>query len=98
MAELPQARRMRRFRDSDGTEYDELLDGTLRRRLKAGDKSPIPSPQTLKSIEAKRGLLKEIDPAALARARGTQRRRRCTRCSNSNCDGCSGGRRKGKRR
>lgn len=94
---MAEVRRMRRFRDSNGIEYDEVLDGKLRRRLKTGDKSPIPRPQTRKAIEAKKGPLKEIDPEALAKA-PTAWRRRCTRCGVDSCGGCSGVRQKGQRK
>jgi hypothetical protein len=57
---------MRRFRDSDGVEYDEIPDGNLRRRLKADDPSPIPEPQTRKAIERRMGPLREVDAAVLA--------------------------------
>jgi hypothetical protein len=67
MADLPVARRMRRFRDKDGVEYDELPDGLLRRRLKADDPSPIPRPMSRSAIEYKAGALQEIDPATLAK-------------------------------
>lgn len=66
MVDMPRARRMRRFRDSDGVEYDELPDGLLRRRLKADDPSPIPMPMSRSAIEYTAGELKEIDPAVLA--------------------------------
>ena len=86
MAEI---RRMRRFHDNKGNEYDELPCGKLRRRLKNGDTSPLPAPQTRKAIEAKKGALTEIDPVVLAKS-GSAWRRRCTRCSNSNFHGCTG--------
>ena len=84
---------MRRFRDSDGVEYDEIPDGRLRRRLKADDPSPIPVPQCRREIEDKVGLLVEIDSVALARR--SERRRRCAWCSKDYCGGCPERRRAG---
>ena len=79
MADLPTARRMRRFRDPDGREYDEIPDGRLRRRLQADDPSPLPAPQYRSEIEHKAGPLEEIKPAALAKP-ARDRRRRCSQC------------------
>lgn len=66
MSEVGQVRRMRRFRDSDGVEYDEIPDGHLRRRLKASDPPPYPQPETQEAIERRVGPLREIDAAVLA--------------------------------
>lgn len=63
---MPDPRRMRRFRDSEGVEYDEIPNGSLRRRLKRGDPSRIPPPQSREAIEREAGRLVEIDPQVLA--------------------------------
>lgn len=97
---------MRRFQDKDGVEYDEIPGSDdsytkLRRRLKAGDKSPIPKPQYRREIEDEVGTLVEIDPAALQRraTKGERWRRGCKECGKTSCWGeCTPGRKKGQRR
>ena len=70
MADMPVARRMRRFRGNSGTQYDELPDGQLRRRLKSDDPAPIPMPQGRDQIEQEDGPLVEMSPALLATPTG----------------------------
>ena len=74
MADLPVVRRMRRFRDPEGVEYDEIPDGRLRRRLAAEDPSPLPALQWRSEIEAKAGLLTEVPASVMAAKRGWARR------------------------
>lgn len=54
-------RRMRRFRDGQGREYDELPNGQLRRRLAPRDPSPHPAPEQIDVIKARVGRLTEVD-------------------------------------
>jgi hypothetical protein len=54
-------RRMRRFRDGQGREYDELPNGLLRRRLAPRDPSPHPASELTSVIEARVGRLTEVD-------------------------------------
>lgn len=51
---------MRRMRADCGTQFDELPSGLWRRRLVAGDKSPIPHGQPWYEIEAEYGVLIDV--------------------------------------
>lgn len=70
---MPEVRRMRRFRDGAGVEYDEIPDGRLRRRLAPEDPSRIPPPQWRSEIEHQVGALVEMPPALLAEKKGRAR-------------------------
>jgi hypothetical protein len=65
---------MRRFAAADGTQFDELPCGHLRRRLRRGDPRPIPTPQTLAEIKAVFGELREMTQNELTIERGFARR------------------------
>jgi hypothetical protein len=53
-------RRMRRFADRQGNQYDELPNGLLRRRLRRGERHRgYPAPKTRPEIEAAVGSLEE---------------------------------------
>src|SRR5438105_627425 len=71
-------RRMRRFRDMAGNEYDELPGGLLRRRLESGEQwwppsgepwHPYPTPQSWCDLVAEVGHLSEVDTRDQPRGR-----------------------------
>jgi hypothetical protein len=64
---------MRRFVADCGTEFDETIDGQLRRRLRRSDKSPIPAPQTRAAVVAAYGELREMSTVELTTKRGWAR-------------------------
>jgi hypothetical protein len=65
---------MRRFVADCGTEFDETIDGQLRRRLRRRDKSPIPAPQTREAVVAAYGELREMSTVELTIEKGWARR------------------------
>jgi hypothetical protein len=65
---------MRRFVAGCGTQFDETIDGHLRRRLARSDKSPIPSPQTREAVVAAYGELREMSTVELTIKKGWARR------------------------
>lgn len=66
-------RRMRRFADQAGREYDELPNGQLRRRLARHDPGPHPMPEPVAVIERRVGRLAELNTT---RPDTTSKRRR----------------------
>jgi hypothetical protein len=67
-------RRLRRYIADDGTEFDETIDGLLRRRLLRSDKSRIPTPQRQADVEAAYGELREMTGAELTFEKGWAKR------------------------
>jgi hypothetical protein len=67
-------RRLRRYVASCGTEFDETVDGFLRRRLLRSDKSRIPTPQRRADVEAVYGQLREMTKKEANVERGWARR------------------------
>jgi hypothetical protein len=71
---MGEARRLRRYIAACGTEFDETLDGRLRRRLKRSDKSPIPAPQDRAVVTAAYGELREMTQTEMTIEKGWARR------------------------
>jgi hypothetical protein len=71
---MREPRRLRRYVAGDGTEFDESIDGLLRRRLLRSDKSRIPTPQRRADVAAEYGELREMSPVEATITRGWARR------------------------
>lgn len=64
--DLP-VRRMRRWKDERGGQWDELPNGWLRRRLLPGSPDPFPEPMSRFAVESRVGRLREMTAAECAR-------------------------------
>jgi hypothetical protein len=71
---MREPRRLRRYIADCGTEFDETIDGLLRRRLLRTDKSRIPAPQRRADVEAQYGELREMTAVELTIEKGWARR------------------------
>lgn len=76
---LDDPRRMRRWRDPKGVDYDELPCGLICRRLPAGDPSPIPAPEVYAVVVKRVGGLRELTEAQMRVDRHPPRKTRYRR-------------------
>lgn len=71
---MAEPRRLRRFVAECGTQFDETVDGYLRRLLLRSDKSRIPAPETRAAVEATYGPLREMTRREANTEKGWARR------------------------